>query len=117
MSDEIKKPVRTNPFVEESRARKLLSNGEKVLEWLSQQPGWESGAANHVIADAIGVPLDPGRPQSRRLGEAMEALRSAGMIEMEFVTPHPRKNPTGRMLRLTAAGARFLQTERKGDEG
>jgi hypothetical protein len=104
-----KKPViRTNPFKEDSRAYKLLHKGEAVLRWLGDQPARTTRAANHQIAAAVGIDLDPGRSQSRRLNEALEALREAGLVETSYETPHPRKNPTGRVLTLTDTGAQFI---------
>jgi hypothetical protein len=104
-----KKPVvRTNPFKEDSRAYKLLYKGEAVLRWLATQPERTTRAANHHIAGVVGIDLDPGRSQSRRLNEALEALREAGLVETSYETPHPRKNPTGRVLSLTDAGAAFI---------
>lgn len=111
-----KKPVvRTNPFVDgESRAYKLYQNGLSILEWLAVQPDKTTRAPNHVIADTIGVSLDPNRSQSRRLGEAFEALRFAGLVETEYETPHPRKNPTGRVVSLTAAGEQLVRPKEEG---
>lgn len=104
---EKKKAVRTNPFVEESRAHRLRDNGMAFLRWLGKQPGYVTKVANYQIAEALEIELDPGRAQSRRLGEALEALRVAGMIEVVFQPPHPRKNPTGRTITLTEDGAKL----------
>jgi hypothetical protein len=99
-----------NPFLHEATPRRTstLVNGEAFLAWLAQQPNKSTTASNKTIADAIGVALDEGRPQSRRLNEALEALRDAGLITVVYQAPHPRLSPVGRTIALTNGGGSLV---------
>lgn len=98
---------RTNLFTGD-RNNGTRVNGEAVLRWLAAEAGQESRQTNRRIAAAIELTLDNGRTRSRRLSEALEALRTAGLIEMLYEPPHPRESPTGRVIQLTEKGAQLV---------
>jgi hypothetical protein len=100
-----------NPFLPNTAPRqtRTLVNGKALLAWLAKQPNGTTRASNKTIADFIGVALDEGRPQSRRLNEALEALRAAGLITVTYEAPHPRLSPVGRTISLTAGGGSLVR--------
>lgn len=101
--------MRRNPFIKNPERSNLTRvNGMRVLEWLAKQPGMATSTANRSIAAAIGIPLDTKRAQSRRLSEALEALRNADLIEVTYEAPHPKESPVGRRIKLTAKGASLI---------
>jgi DNA-binding IscR family transcriptional regulator len=102
-----------NPFLEPERSRgsKRLRYGEALLIWLTTQPGAQTTAANATLANHLNIPLEEGRPQSRRLNEALEVLAEAGLVEVVYGKPHPRLNPAGRTITLSPAGRARLGYE------
>jgi hypothetical protein len=51
-----------------------------LLHYLVTQPNRETSAPNAVLARHIGLGLDAGRIQNRRLSELLAELRSAGFV-------------------------------------
>lgn len=103
---------RRNPFMTEVegpvRHTRLLLNGQAILNYLAVQIGYITRDTNAKLAAAIGLPLDKGGNQSRRLNDALMALRDAGLIEVSYESPHPRKSPAGRAVRLSRMGLTYL---------
>lgn len=96
--------TRPNPFCETPRANLTMMNGVALLRWLVTQEHHTTRLTNAKLAAEVGIGLDEGRPQSRRLSEALEALRHAELIEVSYEPAHPKKSPAGRVIKLTEKG-------------
>lgn len=82
-----------------------------ALRWLADKSSGQTRATNQQIAQKLGVALDEGRTQSRRLNEALASLRNCGYIKVTRETPHPTDSPAGRVIVLTDEGRKVLEEE------
>lgn len=71
------------------------TRADLIIEWLANQGG-KSSATNKQIAEAIGITV-----ATTRIAEIVAYLESQDLIRIERVSPHPKRNPAGRVIHIT----------------
>lgn len=68
-----------------------------IFDWL-RDSGGKTTLTNGAISEALGL-----RIANTRIAEALSSLVDQGLISIERVAPHPKRNPSGRVVSIIEA--------------
>ena len=67
---------------------------ETILNWLASVGG-STKLTNGAISEELSM-----RVSTTRIAESLSTLVDRGAITIERVAPHPKRNPSGRVIRI-----------------